>query len=940
MHSQELQSLFINHFKRKEHTLVPSSSVIPYSDSTLLFVNSGMVQFKPFFLSQTDLPYVRAVSAQNCIRAGGKHNDLDDVGKDSYHHTFFIMLGNWSFGDYFKKEAIDYAWDFLVNVLKLDKNRIYVSYYASENGCEPNYIDKETRDLWLRYLDSEKVLPFGPKDNFWEMGDIGPCGPCTEIHYDSREDPRDGASFVNKDHPDVIEIWNIVFIEYFRNCDQSLSELKTKCIDTGMGMERVLRIVNGYKSNYMTDPFRILINSIEKEIINKDALLKGVDELNIGNHNALENNKTNKEEHCITNNHNDNSIGITTKSIEIINEDADESDFLIYKDTFCPEDKDFYKDMAMRVIADHSRTIAICLFDGVRFSSVGRGYVLRRIMRRAIRYCNELGLSNNMHKFIKIAGKNIGINISEDLLEFANSEECLFLKTLEKGKALLNKKTGHELSGMDAFTLYSTYGFPIDLTEIICEERKIKVNREEFEAIMLEMKEKSRRKKEEDEIIDYRVLNKLIIYEKTNDEKKYTHNNIESNVLCILKGNDIVYELKNKKSLRSADQNNITFEQGVVYALVSEETCFYSESGGQVGDRGIIRFIGDYSCEVNVYDTMKMDGYVFHLFRGNGLILRKSNVLSCVLSFDEEIRGNIMMNHTGTHLLNHTLRKYFTNIEQKGSLVDDQKLRFDFSYNKGFKPEEIKNLEDYMNIIINEEIPVEIAYKNIADVIKSDDVIYLKEEKYPDTVRVVSLVGISSELCGGTHLKNTKDIKRIRIYSEGSISNNIRRIIAVTGHEALKLEENLKNSNPLDSPIPLYERLLLIKDKEGDEKHKQILWKESMNANMNRIKSEIDSFKTTGRLNHNNRFKMDKFGFIFECDLKDERNISKDLNAIAMILDKQNVAGFVYAVINGNLIYAFRGEGALSRGEKFVEIVGNGTIKGKDTCCNGKAILY
>lgn len=924
MYSQQLQTLFLKHFTEAQHTLVPSSSIVPYSDPTLLFVNSGMVQFKQYFLSQNNLPYTQATSAQRCIRAGGKHNDLDDVGKDSYHHTFFIMLGNWSFGHYFKKEAIDYAWDFLVNVLKLDRSRIYVSYYASYDGSVPNIVDTETRDLWLRYLDKDRVLPFGAKENFWEMGDIGPCGPCTEIHYDSRENPVGGADFVNQDHPDVIEIWNIVFMEYYRNSDKTLSELQTKCIDTGMGMERVLRIVNGYKSNYLTDPFRTLIYAIEKVIVSNNNLINNINNISLNkNSNATKKNKG------------------TESRVDFFDEDSDiiykDQPFMIYTDTYDRNNSNFSYDMAMRVIADHSRTIAICLYDGVMFSSVGRGYVIRRIMRRAVKYCNFLEIANKMHVFIKLAGKTIGISLTHEMLKSVSAEESLFLKTLEKGKAWLNKKNNNELTGMEAFILYDTYGFPIDLTEIFCAERNITVNRNEFDLIMKKRSEENRKKRATaEEVISYNGVAKLKNYHRTVDGYKYTDNGIMSEVIAITRGDDIIYEIN---GCHDTPPKSLAFEDNIYYSLVSKETCFYSESGGQKCDRGTIKIFsnGMVIGNLDVYETMELDGLVFHLFRGNGILLRNFNYLECELTYNNEIRRKITNNHTGTHLLNHTLRKFIGNTIQMGSLVDENKLRFDFTCSHGLGLELLKSIEDYMNDVIMKNLPLVISLERTETVLRQEGIIYLAGEKYPEIVRVVTIEGLSSELCGGTHAKNTRDLLKIRIISEHGTSNNVRRIIAVTGEAAILCEQNLNEEKPLDYQIPLYDRICINNINMINEKQKIALSKKGLKSNIARIKHEIEQYKKTGSMNPNNFYYVEDCGFIFECDFQPDNNSVKHVNAVATILDQQYVDGFVYHMSPGTIIYAFRGENAKLRGEKFIQFIGNGSIKGQEKCCNGRA---
>lgn len=925
MDSKQLQTLFLSYFESHNHPIIPSSSVVPYDDNTLLFVNSGMVQFKKLFsMTPSTLPYKTATSSQHCIRAGGKHNDLDDVGKDSYHHTFFFMLGNWSFGDYFKEKAIFYAYDFLTSILKLDTERMYVSYYKTDVQC-----DIETYNIWKKYIPESRILPFDEKDNFWEMGDTGPCGPCTEIHYDCREERGDATHLVNKDHPDVIEIWNIVFIQYFRNQDKSLSELPMKCIDTGMGMERVLRIVNKVRSNYMTDSFVKIIGEIENEIVKcrdlwntKDKSVNG----SKGSNDSVVNIKSKTDENT-TREEQRNEVIDKTSSLSF------KPSLKIYKDVYDTHDPDFKQSMAMRVIADHSRTIAICLHDGVSFSPDGRGYVLRRIMRRAIKYCNELELTNKMSKFVKVAAQSIGIMPTNEISLACENEEKLFLKTLEKGKKILQRQKG-TLSGKDAFMLYDTFGFPFDLTEIYCEENNIKIDKQGFDQIKKEMREMSRKKTSKEEKLSFDTKNYLSKFQKTCDEYKYTNNSLEASLLCMIRNNTILYEKSESLFDTAYNGENSKFKpieilDGEILYLLFDRTCFYSEGGGQVGDTGFIEY-SNYKFEV--IDTQRYNDHVLHICKTKGITLNDYIEFKAHLEVDYERRDKIKRNHTATHLLNHVLRRIFDTVEQKGSLVDDKKLRFDFTHSKGLSREELKWIEGAINDLIKDDLSVTAEKVDLKDI--DGKVIYLKEEKYPEKVRVVSVDRICAELCGGTHVGKTGEIKRFRIMSEGSVSNNIRRIVAYTHEEARKAENNLEKQNPHELDIPWIEKIEIIEREKLLEKARQENHKQIMNNNILRLKEE-------SKHGSNTTIKCQGVGLIFECSLGnvDRKQIIKDLNLIGSIMDKENICGIAYVIADKEVYFAVRGDCALERGKLFCKQLKDGSVNGKDRSANGKGKL-
>lgn len=741
--TEKLRQCFLTYFEEKGHKIIPSSSVVPNNDPTLLFTNSGMVQFKNMLLGE-DSDLRRACSVQRCIRAGGKHNDLDDVGKDNYHHTYFEMLGNWSFGDYFKEEAIDFAWDFLVNVLGLDPERLYVTYYDE--------LDKDSLKFWSKYLPSKRILSASYEDNFWEMGETGPCGPCTEIHYD-RIGGRDASSLVNKDDPDVLEIWNIVFIEFNRT-PNSLTPLQKQCIDTGIGLERLLSILMGVRSNYLVDTFSNIIRFTES-----NCKLK-------------------------------------------------------YKDT------DEGTDVAFRVVADHCRTICVCLHDGVEFSNDGQGYVLRRILRRAVRYGNDvLKLpKGSLSKIVRESFINLGLPITN--LEVVDKEEELFLRTLQKGVERFNKMTKDvkELSGRDLFILYDTYGFPTDLTEILAAENNVKINYEGYEESKNAAKELSKK-------VNSRITEIISDFPKTDDHFKYSENEITSTLLFYVAGKEIQTNLEDIPT---------DTEVGLVFS----ETCFYAEAGGQVGDTGKIVFD---SGSFRVRDVQNVSGYIVHYG-----VLEGSASLKGLLVYDSDLRRDTMRNHTATHLLFCLLRSYFPT-EQKGSLVAPQKLRFDFEGTK-VDLEILREIEEKFNEIIQKGYPV------VSEVVGREDidfsrVIAMKGEVYPPKVRIVKIMptsrSISEDLCGGTHVSNTKDILKFKIVSEGSVSANVRRIVAITGTEALKAEKEIEELRrkleegclvSVDKSVPLLDRLALENKKKINLEKASMQNKEMHKSNLQRFK--------------------------------------------------------------------------------------------------------
>ncbi|KAG4306146.1 hypothetical protein PORY_000134 [Pneumocystis oryctolagi] len=751
--SSKVRETFITYFKERDHTFVPSSSVIPYNDPTLLFANAGMNQYKSIFLGTVD-PYSpfgklkRAVNSQKVIRAGGKHNDLDDVGKDSYHHTFFEMLGSWSFGDYFKKDAIIYSWDLLTRIYELPKDRLYVTYFEGdeEKGIFP---DLETRDLWISVgVSEDHILPGSKKDNFWEMGDVGPCGPCTEIHYD-RIGGRNAVDLVNKDDPNVIEIWNNVFIQYNREKNGELIPLPRKHVDTGMGFERLVSILQNKSSNYDTDIFSTLIQKV----------------------------------HEIT--------GTRPYQGKFGNDDIDGID------------------TAYRVVVDHIRTLTFSICDGCIPSNDGRGYVIRRILRRGARYVQKK-LNYPIGNFFSSLAPTL-INQMENafpelrkgytvLLDILNMEEASFAKTLDRGEKILDKylqnvvaENRKVLSGKYVWSLYETYGFPVDLVDLIVKEKGMEIDQEGFRDAELKSKEISRKSRNDNaekfktiemDVHDFTKLQEMNVLH-TDDSFKYSHETIDSKVKAIFYNKLFINSTKNIK-------------QGERIIVILDRTNFYGEEGGQEGDVG--KLVLEGKAEFFVEDTQINAGYVLHIGYMKYGYFELNDEVICQYE-DLENRKPIRNNHTATHILNFSLRKILgDDVHQKGSLVSAEKLRFDFSYNFRVSMSDLAKVENMCNnyisddfVVYSKEISLELAFK-------IHGIRAMFGETYPDPVRVLSLGAdlneivksptlskwkdYSIELCGGTHVARTSDIKNFVIVEEGSISKGIRRIVALTGYEA------------------------------------------------------------------------------------------------------------------------------------------------------------
>ena len=711
MTSKEIRQSFLDFFKSKNHHIVPSAPMVIKDDPTLMFTNAGMNQFKNIILGNDPIKYPRVADAQKCLRVSGKHNDLEEVGHDTYHHTMFEMLGNWSFGDYFKKEAIAWAWEYLTEVLKLDKDRLYVTVFegAPAEGLQR---DDEAAGIWEQYIDKNRIINGNKHDNFWEMGDTGPCGPCSEIHIDLRPDAErakiDGKLLVNGDNPQVIEIWNNVFMQYNRKADGSLEPLPNKVIDTGMGFERLCMAVQGKTSNYDTDVFTPLIDAV-------------------GN---ICNSKYGQDEKV---------------------------------------------DVAMRVIADHIRTIAFAITDGQLPSNAKAGYVIRRILRRAVRYGYTFLNQKEafLYKLIPALIENMGeaypeLAQQESLIvKVVKEEEDSFLRTLDTGIRLLDKVMADaknagakEISGVDAFVLYDTYGFPYDLTELILKENNLSVNADDFNTEMKKQKDRAR-----------------------NAASVETGDWV---VLCDEESHFVGYD-ELQTETRIVRYRKLAQKGKEFYQIVLSNTPFYAEMGGQVGDRGwLISEVGD---SIDIIDTKKENNLPVHIAKElpkdvNAIFLAKVNV---------EKRRATEANHTATHLLHMVLRNMLgTHVEQKGSYVSPETLRFDFSHFQKLTSEEIRQVEREVNKLIRENITLEESRNVPISEAKKMGAMALFGEKYGDFVRVIRY-GQSVELCGGTHAKATGSIGFFKIVSESSIAAGIRRIEAVTAFSAELFVENLQD---------------------------------------------------------------------------------------------------------------------------------------------------
>ena len=807
MNSSVVREKFFQYFKDKGHEIIPSASVINKTDKNLMFTNAGMNQFRNIFTGDQDPKFSRVANSQKCLRVSGKHNDLEEVGVDTYHHTFFEMLGNWSFGDYFKKEIIEWSFDLITNIYGIDKEDLYVSVFEGSKDDNTQF-DKETFDEWKKYFSEDKIINGNKKDNFWEMGDTGPCGPCSEIHVDLRSASEkkkiNGANLVNKDHPQVVEIWNLVFIQYDRKKDGSLKKLDKQYVDTGMGLERLCMALQGKKSTYETDFFTDIIKEIEN--ISGKKYLGGDEGVDIG----------------------------------------------------------------IRVISDHLRAIIFTILDGQIPGNTGSGYVIRRILRRAIRYgYTNLDIQEPfLFKLVeKVSDKYFDVypslrNQQNYIESVIKDEEKGFLKTLNQGLSLINELINSNpsdriIKGDIAFKLYDTFGFPIDLTSLIATENNFKVDLDGFNENMKAQKNRSKSIKNE-EVSDW-----IVIDDKSSSSMflGYDMSEIDGRII------------KYRES--KTDQDNIS------YHIVTDKTSFYPEGGGQIGDIGQI-ISGD--SEIQIKNTFKDTGEIIH-----ETTELPDDIQSPVkLKIDKNRRSLIESNHTSTHLLHQALRNILgKHVEQRGSMISDKMFRFDFSHQNKISDLELVNITNFVNEKINQSIDIienreedyQIAIKNGA--------IGLFTEKYEDKVRTIKF-NDSYELCGGTHVKNTGDISSFKIISEGSQAFGIRRIVATTNEEII-VAENLKQ--------------IALKEKADMENANKLLKKEQELQN----KIKIQSIKENLIKNITNQNNINNFIGELNLDPKSIKELcfmlsDKFENLFLILISKSEEKVFISCFISKNLI--------------------------------------
>ena len=806
MNSSVVREKFFHYFKDKGHNIIPSASVINQSDKNLMFTNAGMNQFRNIFLGNQESKFFRVANSQKCLRVSGKHNDLEEVGVDTYHHTFFEMLGNWSFGDYFKKEIIEWSYDLIVNIYGINKEDVYVSVF--EGSREDNLeFDQVAFDEWKKFFSEDRIISGNKKDNFWEMGDIGPCGPCSEIHIDLRSESDKkkikGANLVNKDHPQVVEIWNLVFIQYNRKKDGSLIKLDKNYVDTGMGLERLCMALQKKESTYDTDLFADIIKKIE-DISNKKYLS--------GDENV---------------------------------------------------------DIAIRVISDHIRALIFTISDGQVPSNSGPGYVIRRILRRAVRYgYTNLDIKTPfIYELVDIViSKYLTIypdlkNQSEYISSLIYEEEKGFLKTLNQGLSLISQiiesnPNDKIISGEDSFKLYDTYGFPVDLTSLIANENDFQVDIDGFNEYMKIQKSRSKSTSNE-EIKEWVIVSET---SSNNIFKGYDHYELESKVF------------KYRECINS--------EGDTQYHLVTNETPFYPEGGGQIGDTGEII---SNSASIAVKNTFRDGEDIIHLVDNLPIELGDS----LLMKIDKNRRLSIQRNHTSTHLLQFALKKTLGNhVEQRGSMLTEDIFRFDFSHQSKLSDKELSDAEKLVKSLIKDEIQcIEEKQANYNDAVKAG-AIGLFSEKYGDVVRTIKF-GESYELCGGTHVKNTREIEDFKIISEGSQAFGIRRIVATSNKTRIK-EEELKNQ--------------AIKEKAESEKANKILQKEIDSKNKIKIQSikgliikeikQVNGLNTfTGELDLDNK-SIKELCFM----LSDEID-----NLFMIIFSRSSEKAFIYCYISKSL---------------------------------------
>jgi alanyl-tRNA synthetase len=767
MKSQDVRKQFLDFFKSNGHLIVPSAPIVLKDDPTLMFNNSGMAQFKEYFLGNGTPKSPRIADTQKCLRVSGKHNDLEDVGFDTYHHTMFEMLGNWSFGDYFKKEAINWAWQLLTEVYKIPKENLYVSVF--EGSKEDNVpFDQEAWDIWKTLIDEDRIILGNKKDNFWEMGDQGPCGPCSEIHVDLRPESEkaqvSGKSLVNNDHPQVVEIWNNVFMEFNRKADGSLEKLPAQHVDTGMGFERLCMALQGKTSNYDTDVFTPLIEKVEQ----------------------------------IT------GLKYTSDEVKNISEEQNKTN------------------IAIRVVVDHVRAVAFAIADGQLPSNTGAGYVIRRILRRAIRYGFTFLNTKEpfINKLVEVLANQMGeffpeIKSQQQLVtNVIREEEASFLRTLDQGLQLLEnvvaETSGKEVSGAKVFELYDTFGFPKDLTALILKEKGFSYKEEEFEVELQKQKTRSRAASEVS-TEDWNILipgnvETFVGYDQTENEVKITR-------------------------IRKVDSK----KDGILYQIVLDNTPFYPEGGGQVGDKGTLVSANE---TIEIIDTKKENNLILHFAKQ----LPENVEAGFVAKVNTDLRTSTSKNHSATHLMHLALRSILgTHVEQKGSLVNPNYLRFDFSHFSKVSDEEIKQVEASVNAQIEAQLQL-VEHRNIPIKEALDKgAMALFGEKYGDNVRMIEF-GESKELCGGIHVKNTAEIWHFKIISEGAVAAGIRRIEAITGDAVKNFYLNQENTlaeikETLKNPQDILKSVASLQDDNAKlKKQVEQLLKEKVGA----LKSELE----------------------------------------------------------------------------------------------------
>ncbi|MCZ8197420.1 MAG: alanine--tRNA ligase [Flavobacterium sp.] len=770
MKSQDIRKAYLNFFESKGHLIVPSAPIVLKDDPTLMFNNSGMAQFKEYFLGNGTPKSKRIADTQKCLRVSGKHNDLEDVGFDTYHHTMFEMLGNWSFGDYFKKDALAWAWEFLTEVLKLDKDRLYVSVFEG-NPAENVPFDQEAFDIWKQYVSEDRIILGNKKDNFWEMGDQGPCGPCSEIHIDLRTDAErnavSGRDLVNADHPQVVEIWNNVFMEFNRKADGSLEKLPAQHVDTGMGFERLCMAMQNVTSNYDTDVFTPLIEKVEQ----------------------------------IT------GLKYTSNEVKDVSEEQNKTN------------------IAIRVIVDHVRAVAFAIADGQLPSNTGAGYVIRRILRRAIRYGFTFLNTKEpfINKLVEVLANQMGeffpeIKSQQQLVtNVIREEEASFLRTLDQGLQLLDKvvaeTSGNEVSGAKVFELYDTFGFPKDLTALILKEKGFSYNESDFESELQKQKARSRAASEVS-TEDWSVLipgnvETFVGYDQTENEVKITR-------------------------IRKVDSK----KDGILYQIVLDNTPFYPEGGGQVGDKGTLVSANE---TIDIIDTKKENNLILHFAKQ----LPENIEAGFVAKVNTDLRTSTSKNHSATHLMHLALRNILgTHVEQKGSLVNPNYLRFDFSHFSKVSDEELRQVEASVNAQIEAQLQLQ-EYRNIPIKEALDKgAMALFGEKYGDSVRMIEF-GESKELCGGIHVKNTADIWHFKIISEGAVAAGIRRIEAITGDAVKDFYKNQESTlaeikETLKNPQDILKSVATLQDDNAKLK-KQIeqLLKEKVDGLINALVADF-----------------------------------------------------------------------------------------------------